>query len=60
MQVIYGDTDSVMVQFGVPTVEAAMKLGREAAEYISDTFTKVFSFAFLNWLDYCLFFFRLD
>ncbi|KAL5993065.1 DNA polymerase delta catalytic subunit [Asimina triloba] len=31
---------SVMVQFGVPTVEAAMSLGREAAEYISGTFTK--------------------
>ncbi|XP_020588039.1 DNA polymerase delta catalytic subunit [Phalaenopsis equestris] len=39
-EVIYGDTDSVMVQFGVPTVEAAMKLGREAAEYISGTFIK--------------------
>ncbi|KAK9111468.1 hypothetical protein Scep_018987 [Stephania cephalantha] len=39
-EVIYGDTDSVMVQFGVPTVEEAMKLGREAAEYISCTFTK--------------------
>lgn len=30
-----------MVQFGVPTVEAAMKLGREAADYISGTFIKV-------------------
>lgn len=40
-QVIYGDTDSVMVQFGVSTVEDAMKLGREAADYISGTFTKV-------------------
>lgn len=39
-EVVYGDTDSVMVQFGVPTVEAAMKLGREAAEYISGTFMK--------------------
>ncbi|KAM7256627.1 hypothetical protein ACFE04_012368 [Oxalis oulophora] len=39
-EVIYGDTDSVMVQFGVPTVEAAMALGREAAEYISETFIK--------------------
>ncbi|KAK9135052.1 hypothetical protein Syun_014382 [Stephania yunnanensis] len=39
-EVIYGDTDSVMVQFGVPTVEEAMKLGREAAEYISCTFNK--------------------
>ena len=40
-QVIYGDTDSVMVQFGVSDVEAAMNLGREAAEFISGTFTKV-------------------
>ncbi|XP_062197531.1 DNA polymerase delta catalytic subunit isoform X2 [Phragmites australis] len=39
-EVVYGDTDSVMVQFGVSTVEDAMKLGREAADYISGTFTK--------------------
>ncbi|XP_004502958.1 DNA polymerase delta catalytic subunit [Cicer arietinum] len=39
-EVIYGDTDSVMVQFGVSAVEEAMSLGREAAEYISGTFTK--------------------
>ncbi|KAG6495903.1 hypothetical protein ZIOFF_043734 [Zingiber officinale] len=38
--VIYGDTDSVMVQFGVPSVEEAMKLGREASEYITGTFIK--------------------
>jgi len=30
-----------MVQFGVSSVEQAMNLGREAAEYISGTFTKV-------------------
>lgn len=30
-----------MVQFGVPTVEEAMKLGREAADHISETFIKV-------------------
>ncbi|KAG9129217.1 hypothetical protein Leryth_006490 [Lithospermum erythrorhizon] len=39
-EVIYGDTDSVMVQFGVPTVEEAMNLGKEAADFISGTFTK--------------------
>ncbi|KAG0586012.1 hypothetical protein M758_2G055400 [Ceratodon purpureus] len=39
-EVIYGDTDSVMVQFGTPDVNEAMKLGREAAQQISDTFTK--------------------
>ncbi|XP_021772557.1 DNA polymerase delta catalytic subunit-like [Chenopodium quinoa] len=39
-EIIYGDTDSVMVQFGASTVEEAMKLGRVAADYISGTFTK--------------------
>ncbi|XP_048335093.2 DNA polymerase delta catalytic subunit isoform X2 [Ziziphus jujuba] len=39
-EVIYGDTDSVMVQFGVSTVEEAMSLGREAAEHITGTFIK--------------------
>lgn len=39
-EIIYGDTDSVMVQFGASTVEEAMKLGKEAAEYISGTFIK--------------------
>ncbi|CAF0793979.1 unnamed protein product [Didymodactylos carnosus] len=37
-KVIYGDTDSVMVKFGVPTLEEAMSLGREAAEYITKNF----------------------
>lgn len=30
-EVIYGDTDSVMVKFGVKTVKEAMDLGKEAA-----------------------------
>merc|ERR1719210_1635822 len=30
-QVIYGDTDSVMVKFGTDSVEEAMNLGQEAA-----------------------------
>ena len=38
MQVIYGDTDSVMCKFGVETVAEAMELGKEAAEYISSKF----------------------
>jgi DNA polymerase delta subunit 1 len=38
--VIYGDTDSVMVNFGVKTLEQSMKLGREAAEYVSAKFIK--------------------
>nr|BAO20824.1 DNA polymerase delta catalytic subunit [Thereuonema tuberculata] len=39
-QVIYGDTDSVMVKFGVETVADAMELGREAAEYVTQEFVK--------------------
>ena len=34
-QVIYGDTDSVMVKFGVASIEEAMKLGKEAANYVT-------------------------
>lgn len=37
-EVIYGDTDSVMVKFGVPDLETSMKLGAEAAERVSKTF----------------------
>lgn len=39
-KVIYGDTDSVMVRFGVGTVAEAMKLGEEAASKVSDKFVK--------------------
>lgn len=39
-KVIYGDTDSVMVKFGVTELEDAMKLGEEAAEYVSSKFIK--------------------
>merc|ERR1719410_2672469 len=39
-KVIYGDTDSVMVRFGVSTVAEAMKLGQEAAQAVSDKFIK--------------------
>ncbi len=38
--VIYGDTDSVMVKFGVDTVADAMELGREAAEFVTQKFVK--------------------
>lgn len=38
-QVIYGDTDSVMVKLGVATVTEAMEIGREAAEWVSSHFT---------------------
>jgi len=39
-QVIYGDTDSVMVKFGVKELAEAMKLGEEAAGYVSSKFIK--------------------
>lgn len=39
-QVIYGDTDSVMVKFGVKDLAEAMKLGEEAAQYVSSKFVK--------------------
>jgi DNA polymerase delta subunit 1 len=39
-QVIYGDTDSVFVKFGVDTVQEAMSLGEEAADLVSTTFIK--------------------
>lgn len=45
-----------MVQFGVSSVEQAMNLGREAAEYISGTFTKVtvyFCFLFYSLMIAC-------
>lgn len=36
--VIYGDTDSVMIKFGVDTVEESMEMGREAASFVSEQF----------------------
>jgi len=38
--VIYGDTDSVMVKFGVATVAEAMELGKEAASFVTEKFVK--------------------
>ena len=37
-KVIYGDTDSVMVKFGPKHLATAMKLGQEAADYVSSKF----------------------
>lgn len=39
-EVIYGDTDSVMVKFGTTELAEAMKLGQEAADFVSGKFTK--------------------
>ncbi|CAG8570555.1 13511_t:CDS:10 [Cetraspora pellucida] len=39
-QVIYGDTDSVMVKFGVDNLDDTMKLGQEAAEYVTGKFLR--------------------
>jgi DNA polymerase delta subunit 1 len=39
-QVIYGDTDSVMVRFGTKDLAEAMRLGEEAAAYVSSKFAK--------------------
>ncbi|ODV98031.1 hypothetical protein PACTADRAFT_36662 [Pachysolen tannophilus NRRL Y-2460] len=36
--VIYGDTDSVMVKFGLTDLAHCMDLGKEAAEYVSHKF----------------------
>ncbi len=39
-QVIYGDTDSVMVKFGPKELDKAMQLGEDAASYVSSKFVK--------------------
>lgn len=39
-EVVYGDTDSVMVKFGCTTVAQAMELGREAATLVTSKFIR--------------------
>ncbi|KAH6892101.1 DNA polymerase family B-domain-containing protein [Thelonectria olida] len=39
-QVIYGDTDSVMIKFGTKDLKEVMKLGEEASKFVSDKFVK--------------------
>ncbi|KTW30100.1 DNA-directed DNA polymerase delta POL3 [Pneumocystis jirovecii RU7] len=38
--VIYGDTDSVMINFGVKDISESMKLGYEAADYVTNKLIK--------------------
>jgi DNA polymerase delta subunit 1 len=39
-QVIYGDTDSVMVKFGEKDIQRTMELGQEAANFVSAKFIR--------------------
>ncbi|KAI9138914.1 DNA polymerase family B-domain-containing protein [Paraphysoderma sedebokerense] len=45
-KVIYGDTDSVMVKFGVSDLSESMKLGKEAADYVTERFIKPINLEF--------------
>ena len=45
-EVIYGDTDSVMVKFGVKDLKKAMELGREAAEHVTKQFVRPINLEF--------------
>lgn len=37
-EVIYGDTDSVMVKFGTDSIAESLVLGKECAEYVTKFF----------------------
>ncbi|KAI9256205.1 DNA polymerase family B-domain-containing protein [Sporodiniella umbellata] len=39
-KVIYGDTDSVMIKFGVDNLKEAMELGRESAKLVTEKFIR--------------------
>lgn len=45
-EVIYGDTDSVMVKFGTPDIKEAMELGLKASKHITAKFIKPISLEF--------------
>ena len=45
-KVLCGDADSVIVKFGVKTVEDAIALGREAAESVSAALKEPFKLEF--------------
>ncbi|EGD74190.1 polymerase [Salpingoeca rosetta] len=44
--VIYGDTDSVMVKFGLDSLEETMKVAQEAAEYVTSKFIRPINLEF--------------
>ncbi|CAG8652886.1 1903_t:CDS:10, partial [Paraglomus brasilianum] len=46
IEVIYGDTDSVMVKFGVNDLKETMRLGKEAADYVTAKFIKPINLEF--------------
>ena len=45
-QVIYGDTDSVMVKFGPKELEKTMELGQDAAQFVSSKFIQPITLEF--------------
>lgn len=45
-EVIYGDTDSVMINFGIDSLEECMRLGKEASVEITKMFVKPISLEF--------------
>ena len=45
-EIIYGDTDSVMVKFGSSDMAKAMEFGREAAKYVTEHFVKPINLEF--------------
>lgn len=45
-QVIYGDTDSVMIKFGPTDLAKVMELGKEAAVYVTQAFIRPISLEF--------------
>ncbi|CAJ0746625.1 10676_t:CDS:10 [Entrophospora sp. SA101] len=44
--VIYGDTDSIMVKFGVDNLAEAMELGKKAAKHVTENFIKPINLEF--------------
>ncbi|ELP86560.1 DNA polymerase delta catalytic subunit, putative [Entamoeba invadens IP1] len=45
-KVVYGDTDSVMVKFGTSDLKEAIRVGKEAAEYVTSKFPKPINLEF--------------